>query len=169
MAPQQEQKEQSIATLASIIGLLGFAAEISANDSDGRLALVIKADDPGRLIGRKGHYLQSMELVLNRILRKKLGQFPWVEVEVNGYQKKTRAHNSLPEADAARLQQTALDAAKEVKRWGKPKRIGPFSARERRVIHLVLRDDEEVDTESESGDHRGTKRVIIRAAETRPS
>jgi spoIIIJ-associated protein len=66
--------------------------------------------------------------------------------------------------DESKLEQLAIDTAKEVKRWGDTKTLGPMSARERRVIHVTLEADPEV--VSESGEERpdGRKTVVIRLA-----
>jgi len=166
MALTQTEKKASVTTLGEMIRLLGFAAEIVLKEEDDNFSLSLKSADPGRLIGRKGYYLHSLELILNRILRKKYTDFPWVEVDVDGYRRKRcTSVRRASEEDTERLTQMALDAAKEVKRWGQAKRIGPFNARDRRVIHVALREDEQVETESESGDERSQKKVVVRLVE----
>ena len=84
---------------------------------------------------------------------------------MDGYQKKQRPpRGGRNDADAIRLQQMALDAAKEVKRWGEVRKLGPFTARERREIHLALRSDTEIVTESEPEQGGNLKTVVIRRA-----
>ena len=163
-----EQKEESSQRLAKMIELLGFAADISETEGERGFALNLKTADPGRLIGRKGHYLQSLELLLNRMLRKAHKQFPWVELDIDGYQRKTRRRSGTSASpEAERLHRMAVDTAKEVKRWGQPKKLGPFEARERRVIHMVLREDSEVESESAEDEGGGMKKVVIRLAAPR--
>ncbi|OGV75407.1 MAG: hypothetical protein A3K19_12830 [Lentisphaerae bacterium RIFOXYB12_FULL_65_16] len=167
--PTAEEKDKCVTALTRISELLGLNAEVSAREDEHGLTLVMNAPEPGRLIGRKGQYLQSMELLLNRLARKQCGPIGWVEVDVDGYQKARREsvhERSGGGAAVAHLRQVALDAAKEVKRWGTPREIGPFSARDRRVVHMALRDDPEIQTESESeiGDGKGLKKVVVRAA-----
>ena len=165
----EAQKEHSVLQLSRMLELLGFPAEVLPSDGDDGFALNLKADEPGRLIGRKGHYLQSMELLLNRMLRKKYEQVPWVGVDVDGYRRKNHSRGQSPSVDRERLEKLALDAAKEVKRWGQPKRIGPFPARDRRVIHMVLKDDAEVETVSGNDEGDGMKRVVVQNAEKQPA
>lgn len=58
---------------------------------------------------------------------------------------------------------SAETAAEKVKRTGIPFKFHPMTSRERRIIHLALRDDPDVDTASEGvPPHR---HAIVRAAE----
>ena len=166
MEMTKEQIDASMTTLTEMTKLLGFAVEITAAEDEHGCTLNVKTDDPGRLIGRKGHYLQSLETILNRTLRKSFDQCPWVEIAVNGYQKKKRSNRgkSKPDVDAERLEKMALDAAKEVKRWGEPQSIGPFTAAERRVIHLKVKEDDSLVAESGPEDRQGKKKITISTA-----
>ena len=56
------------------------------------------------------------------------------------------------------LERQALDAAKEVKRWGDPIKLPEMNAHDRRIIHLALKDDPEVMTESEG---EGAVRQVV--------
>lgn len=57
------------------------------------------------------------------------------------------------------LRLSAATAAEKVKRTGAPFRFNPMNSRERRVIHLALRNETEV--RSESSGHGGYRQVII--------
>ena len=166
MAVTQEQQEQSVSTLSSMLGALGFQVEVTPKDEEGKLVLSLKCDKPGRLIGRKGVYLDSFELLLNRILRKNHEKCDWVSIEIDGYQKRQRQPREggrRSNVDTELLEGIARDAAKEVKRWGEEKRIGPFNSAERRVIHMTLRGLEGVESESLEADEDGRKVVVIRS------
>jgi spoIIIJ-associated protein len=59
-----------------------------------------------------------------------------------------------------------LEAADNVRRWGDAVKIGPFNAFDRRVIHLHMEKDRELEAISEGeGDETGMKRMIIRVRE----
>lgn len=68
------------------------------------------------------------------------------------------AVNNDPEHEL-RLEKQALDAAKEVKRWGDSVTLPPLNAHDRRIIHITLQDDEEIITESHGDGAR--KSVVI--------
>lgn len=185
-----EQKEQGIATLAKMIALLGLRAEVRDASHDDMTVLSVHTDTPGRLIGRKGQYLESLELVLNRIVKKKAEDYPGITIDIDGYQKRSgspheaREHESRereprnrgpersprgrgPSMDrdeglSPEVERMALDAAKEVRLWGEPKAIGPFPAAVQRAIHAVLRSVPEVQAESGSDEGNNMKKVIIR-------
>jgi spoIIIJ-associated protein len=168
MMKSEELGKKAVAALTDMVRLLGINAEVSAGVlEDQRLKLCLNSGEAGRLIGRKGQSLESLELLLNRILKCADEDNPWVPVEVDGYSTgrtggdgpRHRGEN----VDQERFECLASDTAKEVKRWQKEKKIGPFSPAERRVIHLTLQDDEDVLTESEAvPGESGRKFVIVR-------
>jgi spoIIIJ-associated protein len=165
MAMNQEQQDRSVSVMAEMLGTLGFEAEVVPREEDGKLILSLQCEKPGRLIGRKGVYIDSFELLLNRVLRKSYEKCDWVALEIDGYQKRQRGGRGerRSNVDTEMLEGVANDAAKEVKRWGEEKEIGPFNAAERRVIHMTLREVDGIETESLDADGEGKKRIIVRA------
>lgn len=160
----EEQQKTSIELITQMLHLLGYEVEATVKDAGDEACISLNTAEPGRIIGRKGHSLQSIELLLNRMMRRSFEECPWIDVDVDGYEKKRRrrGRKSTQNVDEERLTGMAVDTAKEVKRWGQPKRIGPFNAAERRIIHMALREDEEVSTESEETETRGQKRVVVK-------
>ena len=62
---------------------------------------------------------------------------------------------------AGRLQeltQAAVHAAERVRKTGAPYSFSPMSARERRIVHLALRDEQDLATESEG---EGARRYVV--------
>ena len=59
------------------------------------------------------------------------------------------------------LRQQALDASKEVKKWGEPVTLPPMNSHDRRAIHMALKDDSELSTESIESDNPSLKSVVI--------
>jgi spoIIIJ-associated protein len=57
------------------------------------------------------------------------------------------------------LQQQALDAATELKRWGEPVTLPPMNAAERRIVHIALQ--EQADIQSESIGDGARKQIVI--------
>ena len=135
--------ETAKTVLDEMISKLGIVAEVTIVDDDGERKLDLKSPEAGRLIGRKGQSLEGLELIVNRILRKQTSKT------------RTRLGSSLKSMGTAflaslppgvtvgfqvryqRLEHIAKDAAKEVKMWGEPKRIGPYKPGERRIIILL--------------------------------
>jgi spoIIIJ-associated protein len=73
------------------------------------------------------------------------------------------AHEQPSEEEhEARIRQQSLDAAKEVKRWGEPVTLPPMNSHDRRIVHITLKEDTEIKTESlESDESNSHKSVII--------
>lgn len=167
MALTDEQKTHSREVVEGMLMRLGLDAQPEERSEGDDFVLKLKTDDPGRLIGRKGHCLRSLELLLNRVMRKRWHRCPWVELDVDGYQRKRRGRSrrSRANVDEERLEQIAVDAAKEVRRWGKARKLAPMDAAERRVVHMALRDEEGIETVSEDDGAEGRKRIIIRPIE----
>ena len=65
------------------------------------------------------------------------------------------------------MSRMALDTAKEVKRWGDPKTIGPFNAGERRAIHLAIKDITGIVAESGPDLGGNRKKVTIQVGDNR--
>lgn len=176
MAVTEALKNDSVERLTRMVSLLGFRADVTPEETDEALVLNLTTEEAGRLIGRKGHCLQALELLLDRMLRKQHGEGPAVAISIDGYRytrdpreaggRRGGAGERRGSVDEDRLHGLAADAAKEVKRWGESRRLGPFNAAERRAVHMALRDDPSVLTESDEADAEGRKCVVVRLAKS---
>jgi spoIIIJ-associated protein len=178
---QNDFAADAVNNLGKMVALLGVNATVESREDEDGLVLHLTTEQPGRLIGRKGRALENLEYVLNRTLGQKFGDIQPVVLDVDGYRRKRRnpssdskrksngaerpAREPIDEEEAEKLQRMALDLAKEVKRWGDAKTMGPYMAEQRKVIHTALRDLPEVFTESEPAGSNGEKNVIIKVAE----
>ncbi len=106
--------------------------------------------DPQVFIGEKGQTLIDTERLLKIIVRKKVKETVFISLDINGYKKRKLDY----------LKDLALEAADEVSLTGIEKKFPPMPAYERRVVHMVLSDKEDVTTESVN--EGGERRVIIR-------
>jgi spoIIIJ-associated protein len=128
--------------LETLMGHLGFDArvEVAAGETS-RLNVVAQGDDRdalGALIGRKGERLSALQHLVNLMLSKEMGAWTRVLVDVEDYRgRRERQLRELAERAAARVTET-----------GKMLQLEPMPALERRWIHLTLRDDPNVVTQS---------------------
>lgn len=161
-----EKSASAVEVLHTMIDMLLLENEISVEETEnGNFKLNVATGNAGRLIGRKGQTLESLELLLNRIMKCRDEETPWIPVEVDGYSTGRvgdTARSHFANIDAARFKALALDAAKEVKRWGDEKKLGPYMPAERKAIHMALVDDPEVETESIPAEAPKMKYVIVR-------
>src|SRR5215212_6579294 len=103
----------------------------------------------GLLIGRRGETLRSLQFMVNLLVSRKVQKWPQVVVDVGNYRQ--RRQESLE--GLARLM------AERVRQSGRPLTLEPMGAYERRIVHLALRADPTVYTES-SGEGENRKVVI---------
>jgi spoIIIJ-associated protein len=123
------------------VGLLermGVLTEVEGFSKEGTLYLEIKGDQEGILIGKHGRTLESLQMVINRMVNKKLKSAVRVVLDIDDYRK--RRADSMAEM-AERLGEKA-------KRAGYSITVGPFNAHDRRIIHLTLKEDSSLKTES---------------------
>ncbi|MCI7643828.1 MAG: KH domain-containing protein [Lentisphaeria bacterium] len=180
----EEQKEKAQRTLGIMLDYLGLEATLKVEEKGSRIAIKIASDDAGRIIGRKGQSLESLQLLLNRMMFNGDEECPRILLDIDGYgrgknskddavteggesrdsgdNRRGRRRRRSPEEEEeidAQLVQQALDAAKEVKRWGDPVVLPKMNSHDRRIIHITLQEDGEVETQSE-GDG-AFKKVVI--------
>ncbi len=106
----------------------------------------------GLLIGRRGETLRSLQFLLNLLVSRRVQKWPQIVVDVGNYRQ--RRQESL-EGLARRM-------AERVRQTGRPIMLEPMAAYERRIVHLALRDDKTIYTES-SGEGENRKIVIYPA------
>lgn len=116
---------------------------------EGELILDITGDDLAVLIGRHGRTLDSLQFLISVITSRTIGfRYPIV-IDVEGYKSRQRQ----------KLEEIAENAARRAVSQDKDIRLRPMTPYERRIIHITLRDNPDVETHSE-GEGRG-RRVIV--------
>lgn len=105
----------------------------------------VDEETTGLMIGRRGETLRSIQYLLNLLIHRQGGRWPQVVIDIGQYRQ--RRQDSL--------EGLALRMAERVRQSGRPMPLEPMSSFERRVIHMVLRNDPSVYTESSGeGEHR---------------
>jgi spoIIIJ-associated protein len=121
---------------------MGMPANVSlaakGSGDDETISLDIVGEDLGILIGRRGETLSSLQYVVNLIASRHFKTRVRVVVDVEGYRQ--RRHESL--------RSLARRFADQVKSTGRSVTLEPMPASERRIIHLELRDNPHVTTQS---------------------
>jgi spoIIIJ-associated protein len=102
-------------------------------------------DTVGLMIGRRGETLRSLQFLLNTIVNRTSGRWPQLVVDVGNYRQRRQES----------LESLARRMAEQVRATGRPMPLEPMPAYDRRIIHMALREDETVYTESTGeGDNR---------------
>lgn len=131
--------------IRSILATLGVEGSIDEYEGDeGEIILDITGEDLAVLIGRHGRTLDALQILVSTITNRKLDtRYPLV-VDVSGYRHRRRL----------KLEEIAKSAADRAVRQRRSIQLRPMSSFERRVVHVVLRDDRRVSTESEGSEPR---------------
>jgi spoIIIJ-associated protein len=137
-------------TLEKILELIPVETTVNAEKTDGKIALNIQGDKSGLLIGRRGKTLDAIQYIVNKIVNKALDKKLYVVVDSEDY--RSRREESLT--------QLALKMGDKAKKIKKPVTTNLLNPHDRRIIHLTLKEDEDLDTKSR-GEGLLKKVVII--------
>jgi spoIIIJ-associated protein len=134
----QESIDLGKEALQKMADLITDEAEIEAVTEQDRLTLQITGGNAGILIGRKGQTLDAMQFLTDKIINRKSEARVRVKVDIEGYMETRKAN----------LKHLAYKMAEKAKKTGRPATINQMSAQDRRIVHLALKDDNQVRTQS---------------------
>ncbi len=164
-APQVEEDDAEVMRIAGetvmeLLQRMGIRGDVETSwgetDEEGRirpLLVDIHGDDLNVLIGRRGKTLYALQYITRLILGKELKRPVAVVIDVEGYRARKEKQLRLL---AHRMAQQALET-------GRTMSLEPMAPNERRIIHIELRDDPNVNTVSVGeGDRRKVTIVPVR-------
>jgi spoIIIJ-associated protein len=135
----EEQVQESSALLAQILELMNEKSEIRRGEGDREsLELEIKGDGSGILIGRHGQTLDALEYLLNRIVARRIKDAMPIILDTESYRARRRQQ----------LHRMALSVGERAKREHEAIKLDPMPPRDRRIVHLALKDDPMITTRS---------------------
>ena len=141
--------EDAKQALQDILDKMSFLAMAEGKEVEGGVEMEIKGEDLGRIIGKEGATLRSLEILVGAMVGRLYDERVRVGVDAGEYKVKR---------DKA-IERLALDAAEEVSRTGQEKILPQLNARDRRIIHMALKDNVGVTTFSK-GEGRDRRLVI---------
>ncbi len=116
---------------------------------EGELILDITGDDLAVLIGRYGRTLDALQFLVSSINYRRLGfRYP-VVIDVEGYKSRQRE----------KIESIARSTARRAASQGRSIPMRPMTPYERRLVHITLKDDPRVETESEG--EGSDRRVVV--------
>ena len=138
-----EQTRKALAFVRTLVGKMQMTVEVNVAPNDGEgspdeIRIEIEGPDAGRIIGKKGNVLDAIQYLTARVVVRPGDQRRHVIVDAEGY----RARHE------DQLSQMARRLAQRVATEGKVITFDPMSARERRIVHMALKDMKGVRTES---------------------
>jgi len=135
----EEQRREATVILQQILEQMGERTDVRQIEVDAEtVELEIKGDGSGILIGRHGQTLDALEYIVNRILARRIKGAAPISLETESYRERRRQQ----------LHRMALSMGEKAKREHKPVRLEPMVPRDRRVVHLALKDDPMLTTRS---------------------
>jgi spoIIIJ-associated protein len=135
--------------LERIVGGIIDSATVEGRVEGETIYLNIKGDGSGLLIGRHGQTLDAIQYIVGRIVGKQLGEKRMVVVDTERYRERRKEN----------LEQLAQRMGEKAKSTGRPVSLQPMSASDRRIVHLALKNDREIETRSEG--EGGLKNIKI--------
>jgi spoIIIJ-associated protein len=145
-----DEAEEKVAKeiVRELLGHMGITADVVAVDNPSTMPLDpedpptifidILGQDLGMLIGRRGDHLSQLQYLVNLIANRRLDSWTRVVIDVEGY--RSRREESLVGL--------AERVARQVMRSRRPIVLEPMPPNERRIVHLTLRSNPDVTTES---------------------
>lgn len=140
----------AIRLVQDVLDLMDLDADIDVEIRDSDVSLDIKGEDLGILIGRHGATLDALQFLTNLAASKQTGNKTRIVVDVEGYRRRREEM----------LFRMAERAADRVRRSQRSVALEPMSPQERRIVHLALKDNAYVVTQSE-GEEPYRKVVIL--------
>lgn len=134
----QELVDNGIKGLQKIVDGITVGATASVDQKRGKLIYSISGGESGVLIGKRGQTLEAIQYLLEKMINKKSTNRVRVLVDVEGYLEKRKSN----------LKQMASRMADKAKRTKKPVTIGQMNAHDRRIVHIHLKDEKDVRTQS---------------------
>jgi spoIIIJ-associated protein len=134
------QTREAIDVLGRVLELMGEKCEVVPGpDRDPEsLELEIRGDGSGILIGRHGQTLDALEYIVNRALARRLKDAINVTLDTEAYRARRRQQ----------IHRMALSMGERAKREHAAVKLDPMAPRERRIVHLALKDDPLITTRS---------------------
>ena len=134
----EESQQMAEAILRRMVDAISPESTISIDTNDGHLRFNIEGGQSSILIGKRGQTLEAMQLIMDKAVRRLNGHAIRLQVDVEGYLAKKKAG----------LVRTAQQLAQKVKTKGSPATAGYLNAQDRRTVHLALKNDPNVRTQS---------------------
>lgn len=138
-SPTAEPTELLQELLVELTAAMNLDVEVSVEEAEGMLIGRVEGAEVGPFIGRRGHTIDAVQHLAQRIALQSDRAKLRVVIDADGYR----------ERRAEALREDADDAAEEAIRSGHAVELDPMPASERRVVHEHLRERGDVETHSE--------------------
>jgi spoIIIJ-associated protein len=143
-------KSLTLETVQQLVTPVVGEARYDLQLADSRMHVAIDCgEDSGVLIGREGQTLAAVQYLASRIVSRGMNAAVRVNLDAGDYRQR----------QDDKLRELALHLAAKVKNTGRACSTRPLSSYHRRIIHLTLQEDEQVQTRSTG--EGSLKRVVV--------
>ena len=153
-AELDEQGALAVDFLTGLLETMGLDADVEVNEVEGITYIdvwgVEEGQDMGLLIGKQGHTLEALQELVRGRVQRQTEQRCRVLVDVEDYRKRRRS----------RVVRRAREAARKVRKTGRPEALEPMTAYERKLVHDTVGEIGGLETVSEGQEPQ--RRVVIR-------
>lgn len=108
-------------------------------ENDENVVIEIETSDSALLIGKQGKNLEAIQTIVNSVMNKDSKKWTKIIIDVGSY--RIRREKSL--------EKKAIEVANKVKKTKKSILLEPMNPFERRIIHITLKSDNTIETNSE--------------------
>ncbi len=140
--------------LQKLVDSVTSDAEIVVKSSNKQIVYTIRGGNSAALIGKRGQILEAIQYILKKIVNKSSEDRTRIIVDIEGYFSKRQDD----------LQKQASRIAEKACQNGKPVVIGRFNPQDRKIIHIALKNDRRVKTQSMGEGY--LKKIIVLPQQT---
>lgn len=134
-----------------LLELLGTKAKATVSEDKKNEAIRVDIEtetETGLLIGRHGETLDALQVILGMMVFQECKEWARIIVNVGDWREKQEDQ----------LKGLALQAAERARETGDPQTLFNLNASQRRIVHMVLTEEKDIETES-SGE--GKERYLV--------
>ncbi|MGB5684274.1 MAG: Jag N-terminal domain-containing protein [Candidatus Electrothrix sp.] len=136
--PSDEVLTEIQEDITAMLNIMGFPSTVTVTLKNHAVACHISEEYEEELVGREGRTLDSLQYLLRKITSRRLPDRIMLSLDVGTYR----------ERRAEELKELALELAARVREEGKTQAIPALNPSERRVVHMVLQDDNTIRSRS---------------------
>lgn len=153
----QEPKNNAEKFLTGIFSRMGVAVDVKSQEEDGILKIDLSGKGMGKLIGRRGETLDSLQYLTSLVINNGKEDYTKVMLDTENYRRKREDT----------LKRLASQLADKVQRSGKRVVLEPMNPYERRILHSTLQEYAKVYTYSEGEDPFRSVVVALKTKDTK--
>ena len=121
-----------------VVGAMGLDLAVDVEETPDHIRLNLTGDGADALTRRKGEALDALQVIVNTAFRREARGDRHYVVDALGFRK----------SKDAELRQMARFLMDKARTTGVPQEIGPLKPYARRIVHLVVAEDAELESES---------------------